>query len=220
MSALIKSRAFICSSSRFLLFIFVAICFIIIVQIITPKIKLTNVYIHNKPNIKNYQNPVALGNSSREKIYKDIFSFTNLTFIHYNKTLETTIRCIGSLYNQSCLYRNLYYFDSGFIILTVKGRYLPLYSVRTDAFNLWPITPNKREFDSYSDLEIFVYNVINPKLIPSVTLYFGQPWHHNIGHALFDGLYPAYVALIRFSPRHLYPFRILCRHRRMYRLLE
>ncbi|CAF5143952.1 unnamed protein product, partial [Rotaria sp. Silwood1] len=28
-------------------------------------------------------------------------------------------------------------------------------------------------------------------------------------HLLFDGLYPGYVALIRFPPRHLQPFRIL-----------
>ena len=32
-----------------------------------------------------------------------------------------------------------------------------------------------------------------------------------MGHALFDGLYPGYVALIRFSPRHLHPFRILAK---------
>jgi hypothetical protein len=174
-----------------------------------PKIKRTDVRIQHIWNIKNNQNPMVLGKSSTEEINKDILSFTTSTFIPYNKTLETTIECIGSLYNQSCLYRNLYYVDSAFMILTVKGRYLPSCSVRTDAFDLWSKTPKKREFDSYSDLEIFVYTVINPKLIPSVTLYFGQPWHHNIGHALFDGLYPAYVALIRFSPRHLHPFRIL-----------
>ncbi|CAF4425964.1 unnamed protein product, partial [Adineta steineri] len=71
------------------------------------------------------------------------------------------------------------------------------------------IVLKKREFDSYFHLEIFVRNIPNPRRIAYVTLYFGQPWHHNIGHALFDGLYSAYVALIRFSPRHLHPFRIL-----------
>jgi hypothetical protein len=71
------------------------------------------------------------------------------------------------------------------------------------------MTPSQREFESYSDLEKFVLNIMDLKVIPSVTLYFVPPWHWNIGHALFDGLYPAYVALIRFPPRHLQPFRIL-----------
>jgi len=126
-----------------------------------------------------------------------------------NQTLETTVQCLGHPYNQSCLFKNLYYVDSTFTILTVRGSYLPAYSVRTDAFNNWNIVPNKRVFDTYSKLETFVRDVARPKVIPSLTLHFGQLWHHNIGHALFDGLYPAYVGLIRFSPRHLQPFRIL-----------
>ncbi|CAF1092472.1 unnamed protein product [Rotaria sordida] len=142
---------------------------------------------------------------------KHTLTCTDSKFIHQNKTFETTIECIGSLYNQSCLYHNLYYVDSTFMILTVKGKQLPSYSVRIDAFVMSHTTPSKRVFDSYSHLEKFVRNVIDPRIIPSVTLYFGQYWHDNIGHALFDGLYPAYVALIRFSPRHLHPFRILAR---------
>ena len=132
-----------------------------------------------------------------------------LKFLNHNNTLETTIACVGSLYNQSCLYTNLYYVDSTFTIFTLHGKNLSNFSVRTDAFYLWDITPKIRVFDSYSHLEKFVRNVIHPKVISSVTLHFGQPWHSNIGHALFDGLYPAYVALIRFPPRHLHPFRIL-----------
>ncbi|CAF1066882.1 unnamed protein product [Adineta steineri] len=135
--------------------------------------------------------------------------FTNSTLIYSNKTLETKIQCIGPSYNQSCLFQNLYYVDSWHTILTVKGSYLPEYSTRTSAFDMWAMKPNKREFDSYYHLENFVRNITYLRRIPYVTLHFGQPWHHNIGHALFDGLYPAYVALIRFSPRHLHPFRIL-----------
>ncbi|CAF1221638.1 unnamed protein product [Adineta ricciae] len=129
--------------------------------------------------------------------------------IDLNATLETTVRCVGSVYNQSCLFENLYYVDSTFTMLIVKGKPLPEHSVRTDAFIFSNLTPNKREFDTYVDLQQFVRCVIQPKRFPYVTLHFGQPWHHNIGHALFDGLYPAYVAMIRFTPRHLYPFRIL-----------
>ncbi|CAF2093410.1 unnamed protein product [Rotaria magnacalcarata] len=150
-----------------------------------------------------------IGQQEAFEISKHIMNFTHSRLFSRNKILETTIVCVGSSYNQSCLYHNLYYVDSAFMILTVNGSYLPPFSVRTDAFNLWPTTPSTRTFKSYADLEIFVRTVIDPKVIPSVTLHFGQPWHFNIGHALFDGLYPAYVALIRFSPRHLLPFRIL-----------
>ncbi|CAF3875256.1 unnamed protein product [Rotaria sp. Silwood1] len=160
-------------------------------------------------NVRNNLIDTTLEKSSRLGITKHTLAITDSKFIHHNKTLETTIECVGSLYNQSCLYRNLYYFDHWFMILTVKGKQLPTYSVRTDAFVPSHITPNKRVFDTYSDLEKFVRTVIDPRVIPSVTVHFGQPWHDNIGHALFDGLYPAYVALIRFPPRHLQPFRIL-----------
>jgi hypothetical protein len=181
---------------RFLSHVFLAIIITIIVYSIILQI----------PNTKKYLKQSIL---LSEEINKYNFSFTNSTFIVHKTTFETTIQCIGSLYNQSCLYKNLYYVDSNFMTLTIKGKYLPSSSVRTDRFVLRPTTPNKREFDTYSDLEKFVRTVINPNIIPSVTLYFGQHWHHNIGHTLFDGLYPAYVALIRFPPRHLYPFRIL-----------
>jgi hypothetical protein len=170
-----------------------------------PKIEKINLQISNIQNTENNFNHIMLPTS----LEKHILPFTNSTFSHSNKTLETTIECVGSLYNQSCLYKNLYYVNSTFMILTVKGRYLPPYSVRTNAFLLYDITPNERVFDTYSDLEKFVRTVISPMVIPFVTLHFSQFWHRNIGHALFDGLYPAYVALIRFSPRHLHPFRIL-----------
>ncbi|CAF4899939.1 unnamed protein product, partial [Rotaria sp. Silwood1] len=153
----------------------------------------------NQSNKQNYVDASNVQNNSiattSEKpflleINKQTLTLTDSKFIHQNKTLETTIQCVGSLYNQSCLYHNLYYVDNAFMILTVKGKHLPKYSVRTDAFILWPTTPNKRVFDSYYDLEKFVRTTIDPRILPSVTLYFGQPWHFNIGHALFDGLYP------------------------------
>ncbi|CAF1191207.1 unnamed protein product [Adineta ricciae] len=146
---------------------------------------------------------------SKEPLIKGRINLKDLSSIHVNQTLESTVQCVGSLYNQSCLFQNLYYVDSTFTMLIVKGRSLPTCSVRTSAFDFWSLTPNKREFDTYADLELFVRHVIFPKRFPYVTVYFSQPWHFNIGHALFDGLYPAYVAMIRFSPRHLHPFRIL-----------
>ncbi|CAF0801807.1 unnamed protein product [Adineta steineri] len=173
------------------------------------KIKNINIQTSFTPNIINSPNFTISTKPLTNKTDKYSLYSINSTLSSSDETLETKMQCIGPLYNQSCLFKNLYYVDSWFTILLVKGSYLPEYYLRTDAFNLWPITPNKREFDSYIHLEIFVRNITKPRRIPYVTLYFGQPWHHNIGHALFDGLYAAYVALIRFSPRHLYPFHIL-----------
>ncbi|CAF1649048.1 unnamed protein product, partial [Adineta ricciae] len=71
------------------------------------------------------------------------------------------------------------------------------------------LTPSRRRFYIYKDLEEFVQKYVQPIVIPKLTVHFDQIWLMNIGHALFDGLYPAYLALIRFSPRHLQSFRIL-----------
>ncbi|CAF5024723.1 unnamed protein product, partial [Rotaria sp. Silwood1] len=114
-------------------------------------------------NVRNNLIDTTLEKSSRLGIIKHTLAIADSKFIHHNKTVETTIECVGSLYNQSCLYRNLYYVDNWFMILTVKGKQLPTYTVRTDAFVPSHITPNKRVFDTYSDLEKFVRTVIDPR---------------------------------------------------------
>ena len=136
-------------------------------------------------------------------------SQTDTYFLGANRSLETTVECIGDLYNQSCLYKNLYYVDSTFWVLTIKGRNLPSLAVRIGAFDIWDFFPSMCEFESYEQLYKFIRKLADPKVIPGFTVYFVQPWHFNIGHALFDGLYPAYVAVIRFATRHLRPFRLL-----------
>ncbi|CAF3804564.1 unnamed protein product, partial [Adineta steineri] len=52
---------------------------------------------------------------------KLISSKTNSTSIDQKKSLETKIQCIGPFNQQSCLFENLYYFNSEFIILTING---------------------------------------------------------------------------------------------------
>ena len=131
------------------------------------------------------------------------------SYDRFQRSLQTEIECTDPSYNRSCLFKNLYYVDGHFTILTVKGTSLPDHKLRIDAFALWFYQPRQREFDSLAALEHFVRRNADPMVLPSVTLFFAQPWHHNIGHALFDGLYAAYVALIRFPPRHLLPFRVL-----------
>ncbi|CAF2806442.1 unnamed protein product [Rotaria sp. Silwood2] len=96
------------------------------------------------------------------------------------------------------------------MVVIIKGRILPVLTVRVYSLGTETVTPKIREFDSYSDLEKFIRDSADPIVLPGVTLFLKLPWLGNIGHTLFDGLYPAYIALIRFPPRHLHPFRLLC----------
>lgn len=124
------------------------------------------------------------------------------------KSMITTVKCIGPLYNQSCLYRNLYYTNRGFWALSLKENNLSLPGVRLEALATTAFRPHHRVFDTYDELYQFIRSNTDPMVLPGLTVHFNQRWHKNIGHALFDGLYPAYVALIRFAPKHLQPFRI------------
>ena len=129
--------------------------------------------------------------------------------IQINGDLETRIECIGSQNNQSCLIRNLYFYQRQFWIFTTKKMSYRSLNVRIGGWISFKLIVNQRRFYSLIELEQFVKDQINPIVFPDCTVYFDQPWLRNIGHALFDGLYPAFVALIRFPPRHLHPFRIL-----------
>jgi hypothetical protein len=125
------------------------------------------------------------------------------------RSIATTFECVGPLYNQSCLYRNLYYVDGTFWALSLKESNLSLPGVRLANLATTDYRPQHRVFDTYEELDKFVRFTADPMVLPGLTLHFNQPWHRNIGHALFDGLYPAYIALIRFAPKHLQSFRVL-----------
>ena len=124
------------------------------------------------------------------------------------RSMITTVKCIGPLYNQSCLYKNLYYNQGGFWALSLKEDNLTLPGVRLEALATTDFRPHHRIFDTYEELYTFIHSTIDPMVLSGLTVHFNQRWHRNIGHALFDGLYPSYVALIRFSPKHVEPFRI------------
>ena len=126
-----------------------------------------------------------------------------------NESLETTVECTGPLYNQSCLYKNLYYMNNTFMVLTIKGKTLPILTVRPNYHPYWDLTPTILEFASYEKIQKFVQNIARPMKVANLTVYFHELWYFNIGHMLFDGLYPAYLAVIRFAPKHLHLFRLL-----------
>ena len=131
------------------------------------------------------------------------------SLFHGDRSSETTVKCIGPVRNRSCLYKNLYYTNKTFWMLTTRHSKISFAPVRVGAFVSFEFLPEHRTFLSYEELETFFYNQVHPIVLPNVTVYFEQPWLENIGHALFDGLYPAYIALIRFAPKHLHRFRLL-----------
>ncbi|CAF1655824.1 unnamed protein product, partial [Adineta ricciae] len=125
------------------------------------------------------------------------------------RSLKTTVECVGPSYNQSCLYQNLYYTKQGFLALSLKEDNLTLPGVRLAALATTEYRPRHLIFDTYEKLHQFVRSENEPRMFSGLTIHFNQLWHGNVGHALFDGLYPAYIAAIRFAPKHLQPFRVL-----------
>tara|TARA_B100000963_G_scaffold359556_1_gene387202 strand:- start:95 stop:1750 length:1656 start_codon:yes stop_codon:yes gene_type:complete len=102
----------------------------------------------------------------------------------------------------TCHFSNLYY-DNGFLIHRVSGisakwtLKLNQLSIgvnglhqdvfKAEAFDLRVVThPTKAEFEA---------RVLGSIAMQGVSLAFAPIWHFNIGHALFDGLYPHFVSL-------------------------
>ena len=60
------------------------------------------------------------------------------------------------------------------------------------------IQPQVTRFNNLDALKKHVAS-IGFKEWNGLTVAFEVMWHHNIGHALFDGLYPAYLAVCKFG---------------------
>ena len=87
----------------------------------------------------------------------------------------------------------LYYKNSKFLVLIVNGTKLPNLTIRHHWRTPADLVPDRKEFESYTQLENFVRDA-SPIVISNLTVYFYQLWSFNIAHPLFDGLYPAFVA--------------------------
>jgi hypothetical protein len=120
------------------------------------------------------------------------------------ESAATTWRCTGEGDSRSCLFKNLYYqwmpaFGKGeFQMLLKKGTELQNVQVkRADKYEgFW--SPQAVFFEDEKEIQDYV---ASRALLdqPGLSLAFNPLFHHNIGHALFDGLYPAYMALVRLG---------------------
>jgi len=102
-------------------------------------------------------------------------------------------------------YTNLYYIQNKFYYLTTKT-YQNIKSIKTlggpehtGRINekLYSINPIIKYFENEDKLNLFIYN-LKCKEYKDPTLYFSHYYQHNIGHGLYDALYPIYLSYLTF----------------------
>lgn len=119
------------------------------------------------------------------------------------KSPQTTWNCVGEdAAHRHCVFKNLYYGippgggPPDFMVLSQED--MPSFEevsfLRADKYE-GPWTP--REIDSFSSVKE-IQDFVDSKVLleePDLSVQFNPLFHQNIGHAIFDGLYPAYVAV-------------------------
>lgn len=103
----------------------------------------------------------------------------------------TEVTCKGPSYNVTCAWKNLYFQDGQLHAYFSKETSIPdeMNSVMSIHRFGWPEPP-------------IVVRGSPPavdSIVPGLTLYYSTIWHQNIAHFLWDGLYPAYVALSQWG---------------------
>jgi len=103
-------------------------------------------------------------------------------------------------YNQTCLLKNVYYSpENGWFTLNVlEGHMLP----DTEITGWGGVIPGGSLLvNRFSTRDLLREHIerLAPIRQPGVTLFFEAMFHFNWAHALFDGLYPAFVALAKFG---------------------
>lgn len=119
--------------------------------------------------------------------------------------IATTWRCVGDPHNRSCYFRNLYYLDGNFVMLVTWDKRVNSIDVRRANKYEGSWRPKVERFSDKGRMKDWLEKklVIEEK---GLSLYFHPLFHHNIGHAIFDGLYPAFLALVKLG-LHDRPFR-------------
>lgn len=99
---------------------------------------------------------------------------------------------------RSCLYSNLYFIDGTLITLGTGPP--PGLPVEPPGRRPGRWQPQHRRFGTENDLSDFLVKLApNLTELPGLHAHFSEPYVHNIGHAIFDGLWAAFVALGKFG---------------------
>jgi len=120
-----------------------------------------------------------------------------------DSNLATSWKCVGDDRNRSCLFKNLYYGktefgNSDFMMFVQPGQDTQGVTVfRANKYE-GPWMPRVNVFNSSKDISDHVATKAVVEEL-GLSLMFNPLFHQNIGHALFDGLYPAYMALVKLG---------------------
>ena len=130
--------------------------------------------------------------------------------------LETTFSVADTPENLSVLYENMYFAGGRLLFVTLDPDANP------PTVNKWniahPWRPEVKIFGTQEYLDAFLAQFEFEEV--ELGLNGDFLWYDDIGHGLFDGLYPSYLALVKFGFEHM-PFTLCAnelekRHRKIY----
>lgn len=107
----------------------------------------------------------------------------------------SSYRIINTDNQLSIEYKNLYSIDGQIYYFSLININLPFVNKFTDSYGWAPIVKvftNEQEIEDY----LFLFQIKEEILLSVIG---DNLWYGNIGHALFDGLYPLYLALVKFG---------------------
>lgn len=108
---------------------------------------------------------------------------------------------------RSICFSDLYILNGEISFLTVGGEIPPSVNKWT---NTYPWKPKVLNFESHEQLEAYLAHFGTLGEIP-LAVYGDILWVSNIGHALFDGLYPLFLSLVKFD-KHNEDFTLIVNH--------
>lgn len=97
--------------------------------------------------------------------------------------------------NTSIKYNNLYSINGTLCFLTTYDVNIPYVKKFTTSYE-W--RPNIIKFNSNEELDNYVYSMQNKETI-DLSVLADNLWYGNVGHGLFDVLYPIYLSLLKFG---------------------
>ena len=119
--------------------------------------------------------------------------------------MESSFTTIDDADHLSIEYKNIYVINGMFTYLMVENMPIPLSAKTFTDTSGW--IPYIKMFKDEDSLNAYVKSLRSIQRVELAAL--GDNWWYgNIGHALFDGLYPIYLALVKFGYAHQ-PFVIL-----------
>ena len=107
----------------------------------------------------------------------------------------SSYRTIDTQDQLSVEYKNLYSIEGVIYYFSLINEILPLVNKFTDSYSWAPIV---KTFSNEEEIENYLSNFQNKQEL-ELSILGDNLWYGNIGHALFDGLYPLYLALIKFG---------------------